>query len=77
MGDTKCSGRRCFATVCICGALTVLCAPAAFSRTLTTGDIAGLVEKDASGAVVPSAIVPLKFTVKTLGPSRGGLPYTF
>ena len=76
MGDTKCSGRR-FATACLFGALTVLCAPAAFSRTLTTGDIAGLVEKDASGAVVPSAIVPLKYTVKAIGRSRGGLPYTF
>jgi hypothetical protein len=83
MGDTKCSGRRCFATACIFGALAVLCAPAAFSQTLTTGDIAGivkkdgLVQKDTSRAVVPSAIVTLKYTVKTIGRSRGGLLYTF
>jgi hypothetical protein len=77
MGDTKCSGRRCFAIACIFGALTVLCAPAAFGRTLNTGDIAGLVQKDASGAVVPSAIVTLKYTVKTIDRSRGGLLYTF
>jgi len=77
MGDTKRDGRRSFATACIFGALTVLCAPAAFSRTLTTGDIAGLVKKDASGAVVPSAIITLKYTVKTIGRSRGGLLYTF
>jgi hypothetical protein len=77
MGDTKCSGGRSLATACIFGALTVLCAPAAFNQTLTPGDIAGLVKKDASGAVVPSAIVKLKYTVKTIGRSRGGLPYTF
>ena len=77
MGDTKCSGRRCFAIACIFGALTVLCAPAAFSQTLTTGDIAGVVKEDARGAVVPSAIVTLKYTVKTIGRSRGGLLYTF
>jgi len=75
MGDTKCSGRRCFATACFLGALTVLCAPAAFSQTLTTGDIAGVVKEDARGAVVRSAIVTLKYTVKTIGRSRGGLLY--
>jgi hypothetical protein len=74
MGDTKCRGRRSLAAGCIFGALTVLCAPAAFSQTLTTGDIAGPVKKDAGGAVVPSAIVTLKYTV---GRSRGGLLYTF
>jgi rRNA maturation protein Nop10 len=77
MGDTKCSGRRHFATACIFGALTVLCAPAKFSQTLTTGYIAGLVQKDTSGAVVPTAMVTLKYTVKTIGRSRGGLLYTF
>jgi hypothetical protein len=60
MGDT-CSGRRFFATACFFGELTVLCAPAAFSQTLTTGDIDGVVKEDARGAVVPSAIVTLKF----------------
>jgi hypothetical protein len=57
MGDTKCSGRRFFAAACIFGALTALCAPVAFSQTLTTGDIAGLVKEDASDAMVPSAMV--------------------
>jgi hypothetical protein len=68
MGDTKCSGRRSFATACFFGALTVLCAPSAFSQTLTTGHIAGVVKhiagvvkEDARGAVVPSAIVTLKY----------------
>jgi hypothetical protein len=78
MGDTtKYSGRRSFSTARIFGALTVLSAPAAFSKTLATGDVAGLVENDASGAVVPSAIVTLKYTVKTIGRSRGGFLYTF
>jgi hypothetical protein len=77
MGDTKCSGRRSFAIACIIGALTLLCAPVAFSQTLTTGDIAGLVKEDASGAMVPSAMVTLKYTVKTIGCSRGGLLYPF
>jgi hypothetical protein len=77
MGDTKCSGRRCFATACVIGALAVLYAPAALSQTLTSGDIAGLVKKDASVAVVPSAMVTIKYTVKTFDRSRGGLPYMF
>jgi hypothetical protein len=77
MGDTKCSGRRFFATACFFGALTVLCAPAAFSQTLTTRDITGVVKADARGAVVPSAIVTLKYRVKTIGRSRGGLLYPF
>jgi hypothetical protein len=59
MGDTS-SGSRFFATACFFGALTVLCAPSAFSQPLATGDIAGLV-KYASGAVVPSAIVTIKY----------------
>jgi hypothetical protein len=76
-GIQNVGGRRSFATACIFGALTVLCAPAAFSQTLTTGDIAGPVKKDAGGAAVPSAIVTIEYTVKTIGRSRGGLLYTF
>jgi hypothetical protein len=69
MGDTW-GGRRFFATACLLGALTALCAPAAFSQTLTRDDIAGVVKDDARGSVVPSAIVTLKYTVKTIGRSR-------
>ena len=45
---------------CLFAALTMLWAPAAFSQTMTTGDIVGSVT-DASGAVVPKAIVTAKF----------------
>jgi hypothetical protein len=54
MGDTKRSGSRSFAAGCIFAAPTVLSAAVAFSQTVTSGDIAGLV-KYARGAVVPSA----------------------
>ena len=39
--------------------LLLIAAPAAFSQTMTTGDIVGLVT-DASGAVVPNAKVTAK-----------------
>ncbi|HLK70224.1 MAG TPA: carboxypeptidase-like regulatory domain-containing protein [Bryobacteraceae bacterium] len=42
-------------------ALLICCAPLAFSQTITTGDVTGVIS-DASGAVVPSSIVTLKNT---------------
>jgi hypothetical protein len=43
----------------LCISLLLIAAPAAFSQTMTTGDIVGLVT-DASGAVVPNAKVTAK-----------------
>lgn len=40
-------------------ALMICCTPLAFSQTLTTGDVSGVVT-DASGAIVPGATVSLK-----------------
>src|SRR5580700_10236525 len=60
MRDTKRSGLRPVATACFFAALTMLWAPAAFTQTMTTGDIVGTVT-DASGAVVPKATVTAKF----------------
>ncbi|MBZ5622593.1 MAG: carboxypeptidase regulatory-like domain-containing protein [Acidobacteriia bacterium] len=40
-------------------ALLICCAPLAFSQTLTTGDVTGVIT-DASGAIVPGAAVTLK-----------------
>src|SRR5580698_8329904 len=60
MRDTKRSGLRRVATACLFAALTMLCAPAAFTQTMTTGDIVGMVT-DTSGAVVPKATVTAKF----------------
>src|ERR1051325_9141658 len=37
----------------------LICAPLAFTQTLTTGDVSGLVT-DVSGAIVPGATVTLK-----------------
>ncbi len=59
MRDTKRSGLRYFATACLFAALTLLLAPAAFTQTITTGDVVGVVS-DSSGAVVPGAIVTIK-----------------
>src|SRR5580692_87153 len=63
MRDTKRSGLRYIATACLFAALTMLWAPAAFSQTMTTGDVVGTVT-DASGAVVPKATVTLKLTAE-------------
>ena len=60
MRDTKRSGLRHVATACLFAALTMLWAPAAFSQTMTTGDIVGTVT-DASSAVVPGAKVTIHF----------------
>src|SRR6202167_1421588 len=60
MRDTKRSGLRHVAPACLFAALTMMWAPAAFSQTMTTGDIVGAVT-DASGAVVPKATVTAKF----------------
>jgi hypothetical protein len=60
MRDTERSGLRHVATACLFAALTIFWAPAAFSQTMTTGDIVGLVT-DASGAAVPRAVVTAKF----------------
>jgi Carboxypeptidase regulatory-like domain len=49
------------ATACLFTALTMLWAPAAFSQTMTTGDIVGTVA-DATGAVVPKATVTIRLT---------------
>jgi len=60
MRDTKRSGLRHVAIACLFAALMMLWAPAAFSQTMTTGDIVGTVT-DASGASVPKATVTAKF----------------
>src|SRR5580658_7003114 len=67
MRDTKRNGLRRFATACIFAALTLLCAPAAFSQTITTADVVGVVS-DSSGAIIPGA----KITIKSMesGESR-------
>jgi hypothetical protein len=59
MRDTKRSGLRHVAITCLFAALMTLWAPAAFSQTMTTGDIVGTVT-DASSAVVPKATVTAK-----------------
>src|SRR5579864_2026503 len=41
-------------------AVLVLCAPLAFSQTITTGDVTGTVT-DSTGAIVPNATVTLRF----------------
>src|SRR5215471_2273226 len=43
------------------GALLLVCAPSAFTQTLTTGDVGGSVT-DATGAIVPNVTVTLKST---------------
>jgi hypothetical protein len=58
MRDTKRRGR--LSAVCSFAALLFAPAPAAFSQTMTTGDIVGVVT-DASGAVVPGAKVTARF----------------
>src|SRR5215831_19178803 len=40
-------------------ALWLVCAPAVFSQTITTADVAGVIT-DASGAVVPNATVTIR-----------------
>jgi Carboxypeptidase regulatory-like domain len=59
MRNTRSNWRRHVATTCFSGLLLML-APAAFSQTMTTGDIVGTVT-DASGAVVPKATVTERF----------------
>jgi hypothetical protein len=61
MRDTKRRGLRHAATACLSAALTLLWAPAAFSQTMTTGDIVGTVT-DSTGSVVPGAKVTAHFT---------------
>ncbi len=51
---------RIVAVACLFAALLMLWAPAAFTQTMTTGDIVGTVT-DASGAVVPGAKVTIHF----------------
>ena len=58
MRDMRSNRRRHLAAGCLLGAL--LLAPAAFSQTMTTGDIVGVVT-DATGAVVPGAKVTIRF----------------
>src|SRR5580704_1916537 len=68
MRDTRRGGSRYLAAACLSAAVFLLTAPAAFSQTMTTGDIVGAVT-DATGAVVPKATVTAKFldenTVRT------------
>jgi len=47
--------------LCILFMALAVSAPLAFSQTITTGDVAGVV-KDTTGAVVPNATVTLKYT---------------
>jgi Carboxypeptidase regulatory-like domain len=67
MRDTKRSGLRQFVTACFFAVPMMLWAPAAFSQTITTADVVGVVT-DSSGAVIPGA----KVTIKSLesGESR-------
>jgi hypothetical protein len=60
MRDTKRRGLRHVAAACLFAALTLLWAPAAFTQTMTTGDIVGTVT-DATGSLVPNAKVTIRF----------------
>jgi hypothetical protein len=51
--------KRRTALLSLLGALLVLCAPLAFSQTITTAEVVGVVT-DSSGAVVPGATVTIK-----------------
>jgi hypothetical protein len=74
MRDTRRIGRRCLAAACFFSA-PLLWTPTAFGQTLTTGDIVGAVT-DATGAVVPKAIVTAKFldegTIRTTSANDKG-----
>ncbi len=59
MRDTKRSG-RCFAIACLFAALMMLWAPAAFSQTMTTGDVVGTVYRFFRRGLLPKATVTLK-----------------
>ncbi len=61
MRDTSRNGRRLSTMACFLTALLLSIASTAFSQTMTTGDIVGTVT-DATGAVVPKAMVTIKFT---------------
>lgn len=60
MRDTK-RGWRSYAACALLAGLFWVMAPAAFSQTMTTGDIVGVVT-DATGAVVPGAKVTVRFS---------------
>src|SRR5580658_1870061 len=59
MRDTKRNGLRRFATACIFAALLLVLSPAAFSQTITTADVVGVVS-DSSGAIIPGAKISIK-----------------
>src|SRR5579864_3452929 len=52
---------HCWLIRSILATLLIFSASSAFSQTLTTGDVTGLVT-DSTGAVVPNATVTLRFT---------------
>src|SRR6202050_1381688 len=59
MRDTRRNGRRHWAIVYFLAALSLMLTPLAFSQTITTADVVGVVS-DTSGAVVPGAKVTIK-----------------